>query len=378
MNTVNRIKQINTFGQSVWLDYLSRSLIESGMLRQLIEEDGISGVTTNPAIFEKAVTAGTVYDNAIRAMARQGKPAEAIYRTLAVQDVTAAADILYSVYESTDHRDGYVSIEVSPHLAYDTAGTVREARALWKELDRPNVLIKVPGTEAGLPAIRQLIRDGINVNVTLLFGLDRYRQVTGAWLTGLEERLAAGDTLRQLPVSVASLFLSRIDTLVDSLLESRQANVPMDEGEVQQLSGKAAVATARLAYHEYQTMVSSDRFRSLAKQGGRPQHLLWASTGTKNPAYEDTCYVDPLIGPETITTLPMETIDAYRDHGRPEVRLTVDGKEAEAVITGIRLLTIDLQNVAKQLEDEGVRKFITAHDQLVNSIETICSEVSRQ
>jgi transaldolase len=374
----SRLKQINEHGQSIWLDYLSRDMIESGMLQRLIDEDGISGVTTNPAIFEKAITTGKAYDETIMRMTRQGKYALDIYRSLTVQDVTAAADMFYPIYESTGNRDGFVSLEVSPHLAYDVENTVKEAHELWEQLNRPNVLIKVPATEAGLQAIRQLITDGINVNVTLLFGLERYRAVAEAYLAGLEARLAAGQTIWHKPISVASLFLSRIDTLVDSILESRMTAAETDKVNLASLQGEAAVATARLAYSHYLTSVSADRFRALAEYGARPQHLLWASTGTKNPLYADTRYVEALIGPQTINTLPMETIDAYRDHGQPSLRLTGNAEESAALMTILQERGIDMQAVAQQLEDEGVQKFITAHDQLVTSIQTKCTEVSMQ
>lgn len=377
MSSASRIKQIGAFGQSIWLDFLSRSLLESGMLKHLIEEDGISGVTTNPAIFEKAVTEGTAYDKAIRTLADRDRDAAEICRVLVLEDVAAAADLLYPVYEATRGRDGYVSIEVSPHLASDVAGTIAEAHGLWGTLNRPNVLIKVPATIPGLQAIRQLLTDGINVNVTLLFGLDRYRDVTEAWLSGLEAHIASGNTIRHPPVSVASLFLSRIDTLVDSMLAERSRESVPDEAGAPQLEGEAALATARLAYREYQAVVSSDRFRTLANHGARPQHLLWASTGTKNPLYADTRYVEPLIGPETINTLPMDTLDAYRDHGQPAMRLTKDPERAEALMSILQEHGIDMKAVAQQLEDEGVQKFMTAQDQLLKTIEKKCIEVNR-
>ena len=374
--SMSRLKRINSCGQSIWLDYLSRDLIESGTLQRLINEDGITGVTTNPAIFEKALNTGTAYDETIMSLARQGKSASAIYRYLAIEDVIAAADMLYPINEATDNRDGFVSLEVSPHLAYDVEKTVREAHELWTMLNRPNVLIKVPATEPGLQAIRQLITDGININVTLLFGLERYRAVAEAYLAGLETRLAAGQPIWHRPVSVASLFLSRIDTLVDSILDTKMTEAVTDKVNLLPLAGEAAVATARIAYSHYQTLVSGDRFRALADHGARPQHLLWASTGTKNPLYADTRYVEPLIGPDTINTLPIETINAFRDHGRPSSRLTENIDEAEAVMTILQERGIDMQAVAQQLEDEGVQKFIAAHDQLIKLLETKCTGVT--
>lgn len=360
--TVNRARQLRSFGQSIWLDYLSRDLIESGELRRLIEQDGVSGVTSNPAIFEKAMDGSGIYDHAIAALARQGRDSEAIYRHLALQDTAQAADLLYQVYMATEGADGFVSVEVSPYLAHDSVATVREARELWGALDRANVLIKVPATREGLVAIRQLIAEGINVNVTLLFGLVRYRETCEAFLDGLEARLRTGQDLRH-AASVASFFLSRIDTLVDPLLEGKG-------GTGAGLQGKVAISCARLAYQYFREVVTSERFRTLGDQGARPQRLLWASTGVKNPAYPDTKYVESLIGPDTINTMPMKTLLAYLDHGPPAAaELAENVDEARMVMEELHEMGVDMDSVAQQLEDEGIRKFIVPYDKLLSSLD---------
>lgn len=364
----NPLAAIRSFGQSVWLDYLGRELIDSGGLRRLIEDDGVSGVTSNPAIFERAIAGGSAYDAVIARLTSEGKDPATIYRHLTLGDVAAAADLLRPLHEVTAGADGFVSLEVSPHLAYDSEGTVREARELWAALDRPNVLIKVPATRAGLPAVRRLVAEGINVNVTLLFGLARYREVAEAYLAGLEARLQAKRSLRGV-ASVASFFLSRIDTLVDSLLEEIAKRGGPDTTKAARLEGEAAVASAKLAYRDYQAIFSDKRFRSLADRGARPQRLLWASTSTKNPAYPDTKYVEPLIGPDTVNTMPLETLDAYRDHGRPAATLSADVGRAEAVLAGLREVGIGIDAIAQQLEEEGVQKFVEPYDKLLASIE---------
>jgi len=372
---MNPVKQIGTCGQSIWLDFLSRDLIESGSLRRLIGEDGISGITTNPSIFEKAVRGGSRYDALIGKLAESGCSSRDIYRHLVLRDVADAADLLRPVHEKTGGRDGFVSLEVSPHLAHDSEATVAEARSLWQALQRPNVLIKVPATAAGLAAVRRLIAGGVNVNVTLLFGLERYRQVQDAWLAGLEDRRAAGRSVEHAPVSVASFFLSRIDTLVDALLEQQAENTG-DAAAMLRLRGETAIACAHLAYDSWRRLIAGGRFRTLAGHGAGPQRLLWASTSTKNPAYPDVKYVEALIGPDTVNTLPLETLQAYRDHGAPAVRLTGAADPARALLDELQRHGIDLQAVAAQLEREGVRKFADAYDQLLDGLEQKCTEIS--
>ena len=364
----NPLLQLQRFGQSVWLDTLSRHLLISGELRRLIEEDGLRGVTSNPAIFEKAIAESHDYDDAIRALAREGKSAAEIYRALTVEDIQRAADLFRPDYDRLDGRDGFVSLEVSPHLADDTAGSIAEARRLWAAVDRPNVFIKIPATRAGLPAISQLISEGLNINVTLLFGLGRYREVAEAYLAGLEARAAQGQPLERV-ASVASFFLSRIDVLVDPKLEKTIQEGGSRAEVARALHGQVAIASAKMAYQIYKAIFSSDRFRNLEARGARSQRVLWASTGTKNPAYSDVKYVEPLIGLETVNTMPLETIHAYRDHGKPEARLEEAVSEAGRVLDQLPSMGIDLNAVTQQLEEEGVEKFNQPYDRLMASLE---------
>jgi len=363
----NPLQQLGTLGQSIWLDYIRRDLIAGGGLRRMIEEDGLRGMTSNPAIFEKAIAESHDYDGEIQAMALEGKDAGAIYETLSQRDVQSAADEFRPLYDSSDGKDGYVSLEVNPHLAHDTNGTIEEARRLSTALNRPNVLIKVPATAEGLPAIRQLISEGISVNVTLLFGLPRYRQVVEAYLAGIEARLAQGKAVKHI-ASVASFFLSRIDALVDPLLEKLIAQGGKEADVAKKACGQVAIASAKTAYQIYKNIFGNDRFRKLAAQGARVQRLLWASTSTKNPDYSDVKYVEALIGSDTVNTVPLETLDAYRDHGKPEARLEQDVKEARRVLEQLTELGISIDNVTQQLEDEGVDKFNKPFDKLMETL----------
>jgi transaldolase len=363
----NPLKELGTLGQSIWLDYIRRDLITSGGLRRLIEEDGLRGMTSNPSIFEKAIADSHDYDEDIRAMALKGKGAEAIYEALSQSDVQSAADAFRPLYAATDGKDGYVSLEVNPHLAHDTNGTTEEARRLWAALDRPNVFIKVPATANGLPAIQQLISEGINVNVTLLFGLPRYRQVVEAYITGIEARAAQGKVVKQV-ASVASFFVSRIDALVDPLLERIIATGGKGADLARMAQGQVAIASAKLAYQVYKESFASDRFRKLAAQGARVQRLLWASTSTKNPHYRDVKYLEALIGPDTVNTAPLETLDAYRDHGEPKARLEQHLREARQVLERMTELGINIDTVTRQLEDEGVDKFNKPFDKLIETL----------
>ena len=362
----NPLLGIKSLGQSVWLDYIDRSLLTNGGLTRLIDHDGLAGVTSNPAIFEQAIDGHADYDAAIADLARRGRTTEQIYEAIVLEDIARAADIFRPVYDRTSARDGYVSIEVSPRLAYDTESTLVAARYLWGRLQRPNVMIKVPATAQGLPVIRRLIAEGVNVNVTLLFGLGRYREVTETYLTGLEDRLVAGNPLEN-TASVASFFLSRIDVLVDKRLDV----LSRDRGDetLRSLRGRAAIAYARLAYQMLKTLTASDRWKRLEGRGARPQRLLWASTGTKDPAYSDVKYVEPLIGPETINTLPPQTLDAYREHGVPATRLEQDLDEAAETPVRLAKLGVDLEAVAQELETEGVKKFVQPFDKLFASLQ---------
>jgi transaldolase len=366
----NPLKQLETFGQSIWLDYIRRDLIAGGELRRLIEEDGLRGMTSNPAIFEKAIVESDDYDEDIRAQARTGSDAKTIYENISQHDVQSAADVFRPLYDRTDGLDGYVSLEVNPHLARDTKGTIDEARQLWLALDRPNVFIKVPATYEGLPAIRQLISEGININVTLIFGLPRYREVAEAYIAGLETRAAQGKPINRI-ASVASFFVSRIDALIDPLL----ARLGGDEaGLAKSAQGQVAVASAKIAYQIQKELFASDRFMNLSAQGARVQRLLWASTGTKNPAYSDVKYIEALIGPDTVNTAPLETINAYRDHGDPQARLEQHLGEAARLSKQLPKLGIDLDALTQRLEDEGVEKFNKPFDELMEALAKRSSE----
>jgi transaldolase len=365
----NPLLKIGTFGQSVWLDSLSRGMLTSGQLRRMIEDDGLRGVTSNPAIFEKAITGSRDYDVALRTLALQGKSAEEMYDTIVVDDVGVAANLFRPLFDRLDGRDGFVSLEVSPRVAHDTQATLAEARRLWREVNRPNVLIKIPGTDEGLPAIQQAIAEGININVTLLFGLSRYREVAEAFLSGMEARSSLGLPLRPV-ASVASFFLSRMDTMVDAMLDDiDRAGGPKEVTET--IRGRTAIACAKMAYQVYEDVFSKPRFDDLADRGARPQRLLWASTSTKNPRYRDVMYVEELIGPETVNTIPLETLDAYRDHGNPAPRLKDNLAEAREVLDRVIELGIDLEDVARRLEAEGIQKFVKPFDHLMSAIETI-------
>lgn len=360
----NPLLVLESLGQSIWLDYLRRNALENGELKQWIDQDGASGLTSNPSIFEKAIAGSHDYDRAIRALALEGKSIEEIYQALTVEDIQRAADLFRPTYDRLEGADGFVSLEVSPKLAHDTAGTVTEARQLWKAVERPNLFIKVPATKAGLPAIRQLIGEGINVNITLLFGLPRYREVAEAYLAGLETLAAAGKPLSRV-ASVASFFLSRIDVLVDPIIEKLRLGEGPAAEIVAGLHGQVAIASAKVAYQISQEIFGSQRYQMLARQGARTQRLLWASTGTKNPEYSDVKYVETLIGQDTINTIPLETLTAYRDHGKPASRLEEGTQEAYRVLEGLHQAGIDLDALAQELEDEGVAKFNQAFEQLM-------------
>jgi len=364
----NPLLGLESFGQSVWLDFLRRNALENGEIQKLIEQDGVSGLTSNPSIFEKAIAGSHDYDSAIRSMALEGKSTEEIYEALTVEDIQHAADLFRPIYDRQDGADGFVSLEVSPKLARNTAGTIAEARKLWDAVNRPNLLIKVPGTREGLPAIQQLIGEGINVNITLLFGLPRYRDVAEAYLKGLESLAAHGKPLKKI-ASVASFFLSRIDVLIDPQLESLRLK---DNSKVKissDLHGQVAIASAKIAYQIYQEIFETERFKKLAKMGARTQRLLWASTSTKNPEYSDVIYIEPLIGKDTINTIPLETLNNYRDHGQPADRLEEDTQKAYKTLDGLKNVGVNLDAETQVLEDEGVDKFSQAFEQLMITLQ---------
>jgi transaldolase len=364
----NPLRKLGTLGQSIWLDYIRRDLIVSGELRCLIEEDGLRGMTSNPSIFEKAIADSHDYDEDIRTLAFEGKGVQAIYEILSQGDVQSAADEFRPVYDKTQGADGYVSLEVNPHLAHDTRGTMEEARRLWAALDRPNVFIKVPATAEGLPVITQLIREGINVNVTLLFGIPRYRQVVEAYLAGVEARAAQAKPVRNV-ASVASFFVSRIDTLADPMLEKLFARGGQEADLARELHGQIAIASAKVAYQVYKQSFGHDRFGKLAEQGARTQRLLWASTSTKNPEYSDVKYVEALIGRDTVDTAPLETLDDYRDHGDPKDRIEQEIAKARGMLDRLRDLGLSIDKMTQQLEDEGVEKFNASFDKLMETLE---------
>ena len=354
------LKSLLDLGQAVWLDSISRELIASGELRRLMKS-GLRGLTSNPSIFEKAIGQSEDYAVALAKAAGEGLDAKGIFERLAVADIRDAADILREVYDATSGADGFVSLEVSPGLANDTQGTLAEARRLWREVDRPNLMIKVPGTAAGAPAVRQLIAEGINVNITLLFARAAYESVAEAWLQGLEARVAANQDIARM-ASVASFFVSRIDTAVDGQIDKAQ---PPLQTELAALRGRIAIANAKLAYRFYQNLIASERWKKLAARGARPQRLLWASTSTKNPAYRDVIYVEELIGPDTVNTLPPATLDAFVDHGVAKQRLTQEVDAAERDLATLARNGIALAAVTDHLLEDGIKQFAASFDKLL-------------
>ncbi|RFA31271.1 transaldolase [Alkalilimnicola ehrlichii] len=357
----NPLKLLGSLDQSVWYDNIHRDMLQAGELERMVAEDGLTGVTSNPTIFEKAITGSKAYDEAIASAVAEHPEwdTEELFNHLAVADIQAGADILRPVYDATDARDGMISIEVSPTLAHDTEGTVREARKLHAWVDRPNVMIKVPATVEGLPAIETLISEGIHVNVTLLFSLERYREVVEAYIRGLEQRLRAGKPVSGI-ASVASFFVSRVDSAVDKQVAA---------GDHAPLAGKAAIANARIAYKHFLNVFDGDRFQALREQGAQVQRLLWASTGTKNPAYSDVLYVEELIAERTVTTLPPATYDAYKDHGEPKARLVAGIEAAETTLQQLSRAGVDLAAVTKALEVQGVEAFVESYRNLLSALE---------
>jgi transaldolase/glucose-6-phosphate isomerase len=366
----NPLRALAVFGQSVWLDHIRRSLITSGELRRLIDEDGLRGVTSNPTIFEKAISSSSDYQDLLTAPETRGLDARAVYERLAVRDIQAAADALRPVYEQTGRRDGYVSLEVSPLLAHDEAGTLAEARRLWAAVGRENLMIKVPATPQGITALGQLVADGINVNATLLFARETHEQVAEAYLSGLERHAAAGGDLGRV-ASVASFFVSRIDTAIDGVIADRLAHGPdaREQALLRSLAGKVAIANAKLAYQRQQEIFAGPRWQALADRGAQTQRLLWASTGTKNASYRDVIYVEELIGPDTVSTMPPATLDAFRDHGRSRASLVEDIDDARDTLVSLADLGISLKEITDRLSDEGVRLFSQSFQKLLQAVE---------
>ena len=367
----NPLIELKKLGQSIWLDNIRRGDILSGKLKKLIDEDGISGETSNPTIFEKAIAGNAAdYADAMRELIRAGKNAREIYDALSIADVQMACDVFRPIYDATHGADGYVSIEVSPHLAHDTAGTIADAQRLFRAVNRPNVMIKIPGTRAGVPAIEECLYAGVNVNVTLLFAVEAYEEVAWAYIRALERRAAEGKPIDRI-ASVASFFVSRIDTLTDKLLDEKIAatNDATQQARLRALQGKAAIANAKIAYQSFKRIFADARFAALRARGARVQRPLWASTSTKNPRYPDTLYVDTLIGPDTVNTLPPETIDAFRDHGAPRLTLEENLADAQQTIRDLASVGIALSAVTSQVLDEGIVRFQQSFDQLLASIE---------
>jgi transaldolase len=366
----NPLLELKALGQGVWLDDIDRGQLRSGLFQRLIDEDGLSGATGNPTIFEHSITHDTTYDEQMQHLLREGKSSQEIYEALAMTDVRMVADLLRPTYERMNGQDGFVSIEVSPYLAQDTERTLSEVRRFWKTIDRPNLMVKIPSTPAGVPAIRQALAEGININITLIFSIENYRQVAGAYFGALEERSARGQDISRI-ASVASFFVSRVDVLVDNLLEDKMKAVgpSAQQQQLKALEGKAAIANAHLAYQEFKRLFRGLRFEALKQRGARVQRPLWASTSTKNPAYRDVLYVEELIGPDTVNTMPLTTIESFHDHGR--VRLSIEEllPEAKAQLAALADVGIHYDQVTRQLQEEGVQKFIDSFHKLFKCID---------
>ena len=369
--TKSPLQQLLDYGQSMWLDYIRRDLLTSGKLKQMIAEDGLRGMTSNPSIFEKAIADSSLYDDMLKSLAsRKDLDATGRFEQLAIRDIQDAADVLRPVYEQSNFRDGYVSLEVSPYLALKTQDTMDEARRLWKAANRENVMIKVPGTAEGLPAIRQLIGEGININITLLFAQEVYEKVAEAYVAGLEDLAKRGGNLKKM-ASVASFFISRIDTLIDSMLNDRlkKTTDPTQQALFSSLLGKVAIANGKLTYQRYQRIFSGPRWEALAAKGAQTQRVLWASTSTKNPKYRDVIYIEELIGPDTVNTMPLATIDAFRDHGQLRNSLTEDVAGAQKVMDDLARAGISIKEVTDKLTEDGVKLFADAFDKLLAAVE---------
>ena len=367
----NPLLQLKTYGQSVWFDNIDRAQLISGQFQRLLDEDGVVGVTANPTIFQKSISQGHAYDEQMTQLIKEGKSTNEIYEALVMRDIRTVADILRPIYDGTNRQDGFVSLEVSPDLAHDTGSTLSEVRRFWKTVDRPNLMIKIPATPEGIPAIQQALTEGININITLIFSLDNYRQVADAYLSALEERNAEGKDISHI-ASVASFFVSRVDTLVDKVLEDRikATSDSAEQQKLKSLEGKAAIANARLVYQEFKRIFGTPRFESLKHSGAHVQRPLWASTSTKNPAYRDVLYAEELIGPDTVDTMPLETIENFRDHGRVSRTIENNIPQAKAELAALEEVGIHYDQVTQQLQDEGVQKFADSFHELFKGIES--------
>ncbi len=365
---MNPIADLHALGQSLWYDNIQRSLLTEGVLARLIEAGDIRGVTSNPTIFNNAISKSHDYDEALVSLARSGMDAEGIFYRLAIEDIQAAADLFMPLYRDTNGGDGYVSLEVNPFLAADTQKTIEEAKKLWAAVARPNLMVKIPATPEGIPAITEAIAAGIHVNVTLIFSLRRYAEVIEAYLRGLENRVAEGLAIDRV-ASVASFFVSRMDTKVDARLEAIAQSGGPQASKVASLAGKAGIANAKLAYALFEQVFRGERFRKLERLGARVQRPLWASTSTKNPRYSDVMYVEELIGPQTVNTVPPQTLDAFRDHGRAHLSITEGVDEARQTLADLEDLGISIDQVTKELESEGVKAFSDSFAALLRTIE---------
>src|ERR1700730_16601715 len=379
VSTGNPLQELHKYGQSVWLDYIRRSLITSGELKRLIQEDGLGGVTSNPAIFEKAITGSTDYADALLELQkRKDLDAVAIYEILAIKDIQDAADTLRPVYERTNKRDCYVSLEVSPFLAHDTEGTINDARRLWRAVQRPNLMVKVPATDEGIPAIQQLIGEGININVTLLFAQQMYEKVALAYIAGLKKYVSSGGDPSHV-ASVASFFISRIDSMIDTMLKAmlKAASDPKEQALLRSLMGKVAIANGKLTYQRYKELFSGPAWAELAKKNAETQRVLWASTSTKDPTYSDVLYIEELIGPDTVNTIPPATFDAFRDHGKPKASLEADIDAAQDTMDTLEAVGISMKKVTDDLVAQAVKLFAEPFDKLLNAVDAKCKHVSQ-
>jgi transaldolase len=365
----NPLKGLLAYGQSPWMDYIRRDLLTSGQLKKYIDNDGLRGMTSNPAIFEKAITSSNLYDDILTAPDAKKLDANGLFEKIAFRDVQDACDIFKPVYTESKRRDGYVSIEVSPFLGFDTKASLEEARRLWKAVNRPNVMVKIPGTPEGVPAIRQALEEGININITLLFAQSAYEQVAEAFLSALEARVAKGQDISQI-ASVASFFVSRIDTLIDGKIDEK-LKTASDAGQkalLESLHGKVAIANARLTYKKYQELFGGTRWKALAAKGAQTQRLLWASTSTKNPKYRDVVYVEELIGADTVDTIPPATIDAFRDHGKLRPSLTENVEGAAKTMADLAKAGVSMKEVTEKLMVDGVKLFSDAFKTLLDAV----------
>jgi transaldolase len=368
---INPLKDLLNFGQSVWLDYIRRDLIETGELKRLIDEDGLRGMTSNPSIFEKAIVESRYYADLLKSLeSRKDLDANGRYEVLAIRDIQDAADVLQPIYQQTKGRDGYVSFEVSPYLAGDTEGTLKDARRLWKAVGRENLMVKVPGTAEGIPAFQQLIGEGININVTLLFAQEVYERVAEAYIAGLEQLAARGGDVSKI-ASVASFFISRIDSAVDSTIEGRlkTAKTDSEKSQLQSILGKVAIANGKQTYQRYLKIFGTERWKKLAAKGAQTQRVLWASTSTKNKSYSDVLYVEELIGRDTVNTIPPATLDAFRDHGHPRASLTEGIDAANLAMQTAERVGISIKEVTDKLTEDGVRLFAEAFTKLLQAVE---------